>query len=320
MLTVLIATHNGAKTLPKALPAYCQLQAPAGGWKLVIVDNGSTDETKQIIHSFRDRLPLTYLFESARGKNAALNAGLASVEGDLIVLTDDDTLPRSDWLIEMRRAADSHPSFSVFAGTVVPSEEVIPGDWVPDWVLGPAFSITDPSWKPGPIGPEQVFGTNMAIRTEVFRSGYRFDVDLGPRGTDYPMGSETELTVRLANAGFKAWYCKEAIVEHVIRTFQMNRAWILRRAIRLGRGEFRIWIRYWNIEPRLWFGIPRYLIREIVVQALRVGGARLRGATAHEFERRWRLNYLRGQAIEARIVYHGLRTRSSLELRERKAG
>jgi glycosyltransferase involved in cell wall biosynthesis len=43
MVTVLLATYNGAETLPKALNAYCQLQAPTAGWKLVVVDNGSTD-------------------------------------------------------------------------------------------------------------------------------------------------------------------------------------------------------------------------------------------------------------------------------------
>jgi hypothetical protein len=43
MVTVLLATYNGAETLPKGLNAYCQLQAPRAGWKLVVVDNGSTD-------------------------------------------------------------------------------------------------------------------------------------------------------------------------------------------------------------------------------------------------------------------------------------
>ena len=68
----------------------------------------------------------------------------------------------------------------------------------------------------------------MAIRAEVFAAGYRFNVQLGPRGRNYPMGAETELTLRLANAGFTAWHCKQAVVEHIIRKFQLNRAWILR--------------------------------------------------------------------------------------------
>ncbi len=316
MLTVLIATHNGARTLPKVLDAYCQLQSPAGSWKLVIVDNASTDATKGIIHSFLDRLPLTYLFESSQGKNAALNTGLANVAGELVVLTDDDVLPRPDWLIEMRRAADSHPSFSIFGGTVIPRWEIVPEEWILGWVpLGAAFGITDPSWKEGPLGPEQVFGANMAIRAEILEAGYRFDVRIGPRGHDDPIGSETELTMRLAKAGFKAWHCKQAIVEHIIREFQMNRAWILRRAIRLGRGDYRIEVPYWRVKPRLWLGIPRYLIRQIVTQVLRVANARLRGDAAELFQEIWKFNYLRGQAIEARILYKEHSSPSPAQLR-----
>ena len=59
MVTVLLATYNRAETLPKGLNAYCQLQAPRAGWKLVVVDNGSTDGSKELVYSFMDRLPLT---------------------------------------------------------------------------------------------------------------------------------------------------------------------------------------------------------------------------------------------------------------------
>src|SRR5215471_5623735 len=103
MLTVLIATRNGAHTLPRCLAALGQLIAPVGGWKLIVVDNGSTDATREIVESFADRLPLTYLLEPRPGKNAALNAGLDHVEGDLVVFTDDDVLARPDWLVELRR-------------------------------------------------------------------------------------------------------------------------------------------------------------------------------------------------------------------------
>ena len=79
MLTILMATYNGSGTLPDVLCAYPALESPDGGWELVIVDNGSSDNTKDIIASFHQRLPLTYLFEPRRGKNVALNTGLESV-------------------------------------------------------------------------------------------------------------------------------------------------------------------------------------------------------------------------------------------------
>ncbi len=314
MLTVLIATYNGAKTLPKALDGYVQLQTPAGGWKLVIVDNGSTDRTKEIIHSFMDRLPLTYLFEPSKGKNAALNTGLPSVAGDLVVLTDDDTLPRPDWLTEMRRAADSHASFSIFAGTVVPCWEIAPEEWILELVpLAPVFGVTDPSWEEGPISPQLVFGGNAAIRTKVFEAGYKFNVRLGPRGHNYPMGSETELTLRLAEAGFKAWHCKQAVVEHIIQGFQLDRRWLFGRALRYGRGEYRLKFQHANVNCKFYLGIPTYLIKEIVRQGRYVGQAKLWGDAAEFFQDCWTFNYLLGQVIEARLIHKELRSgRSTL--------
>jgi glycosyltransferase involved in cell wall biosynthesis len=301
MLTVLIATYNGAQNLPKTLSAYCQIQAPIGGWKLVIVDNGSTDATREIIHSFMDRLPLTYLLELSRGKNAALNTGLASAEGDLVVLTDDDISPQFDWLKETRLAADSHASFSVFGGRVIPNWEIRPEKWILSWVkLGPVFAVTDPSWEEGPTSPGFVFGGNMAIRTAIFETGYRFNVDIGP-GRDCPMGSETELNLRLARAGFKARHSKQAVVEHFIPRFKLNRGWILDRAHKFGREQYRLVGVNERAKGKFYFGIPRPLIKTIVKECLLLRKATLGGDSAGMFQELWKFNYLLGQAREARL-------------------
>ena len=109
MLTVILATYNGAGTLTKTLAAMSRLTPPAGGWNLVVVDNGSTDDTAAVIERSKMELRLTYCFEPKRGKNAALNSGLRHLEGDLAVFTDDDVVPQEDWLVQLRAAADRQP-------------------------------------------------------------------------------------------------------------------------------------------------------------------------------------------------------------------
>src|SRR5208337_1912563 len=232
MLTVLMATRNRARILGDVLESYCHLEPPSSGWKLVIVDNGSTDHTPQVIASFANRLPLCSVCEPKLGKNNALNSGLGLVEGDLTVLTDDDAFPHTDWLVELRNAADTHLAHSVFGGVVVPRWELPPPNWT-QWVdPGPVYTLTDPSWKEGPIAPHLVFGPNMAVRTSVFQLGVRLDPSIGPRGSSYPMGSETELTLRLSRQGQQAWHVRGAVVEHLIREAQMKKAWVFQRAIR----------------------------------------------------------------------------------------
>jgi len=301
MLTVLMATHNGAETLPAVLDAYCKLHPPDGGWHLIVVDNGSTDSTKEIIASFRSRLPLTCISEPVLGKSVALNTGLLHATGDLVVLTDDDALPRPDWLVQIRLAADSQPSFSVFGGAILPQWEIPPEDWILKWC--PRLGITDPAWEEGPIAATRVYGGNMAVRAEAFQAGHRFDTSLGPGGRSYQMGEDTEFAQRLARAGFKAWHCKRAVVAHMILKNQMNKEWVLRRAIPSGRGEYRREFRGCPSSPKLLLGIPRYVIREILTQAIRFGRAKLSQDADTVFGERWRLHFLVGRAIEGRIIH-----------------
>ena len=303
MLTVLMATYQGAGTLPEVLKAYCKLDSPNDGWNLIIVDNGSTDSTKEIIASFRSRLPLTYVFEPTLGKSAALNTGLRGVTGDLVVMTDDDALPRPDWLVQMRLAADSQPSFSIFGGAIVPHWEIPPEDWIlkpPQYIL----SITDPSWEDGPTVAASVYGPNMAVRSEVIRAGYRFDASLGPVGPLYLMGEDTEFVQRLSKAGFRAWHCKRAVVAHMIRREQMKKKWMLRRAMRYGSAHYQSECRECSpSQPVLLLGIPRYMIREVLEQAIQVARAKLSQDAATVFKEHWQLYYLVGRALGGRILF-----------------
>jgi glycosyltransferase involved in cell wall biosynthesis len=302
MLTVLLATRNRAWILQVVLQAFCRLEQPAGGWKLVVVDNGSTDQTGDVLGSFANRLPLHGAFEPAAGKNLALNTGLALLEGDLTVLTDDDVFPDANWLVELRRAADAQPTYSMFGGAIVPRWEVPPPHWMQWTETAPVYTLTDPSWKAGPFASSLVFGPNMALRTSIFRSGTRFDPSIGPRDTSYPMGSETELLQRLERQGHTAWHVPSAIVEHFIRAEQLTKEWVLQRAIRYGRGKYRLSSR--TEVSGAGRSVPTRLLlnRRLLKEGLIIAAASILFRQETLFRGLWRFNYWRGQAAEARIL------------------
>lgn len=304
MLTVLLATRNQATILRQTLEAFCHLQEPASGWKLVIVDNGSTDETPAVLASFTNRLPLQAACEPTGGKNSALNTGLSFVEGDLTVFTDDDTFPHSGWLVELRKAADANAAYSMFGGAIAPRWEIPPPPWIQWLEQAPAYTLTDPEMKEGPIRPFLVFGPNMAIRSAVFQSGVRFEPSIGPRSTSYAMGSETELTTRLDEQGHKSWYVPSAVVEHFIRDYQLRQSWVMRRAVRYGRGRFRLdYMQVYRRYPS-WFGVPRTFFRQIFEQEKTIIKAWLRSDQQELFCATWRRNFLWGHVVEARLSDH----------------
>ncbi|MCP5367249.1 MAG: glycosyltransferase family 2 protein [Hyphomicrobiales bacterium] len=307
MITVLLATFNGARTLPATLQAMTRLRPPEGGWKLVVVDNNSRDDSRRIIEGFADRLPLTYAFEERRGKNAALNRGLDSVEGDLVVFTDDDTLPAEDWLCAFREAADGHPDHDVFAGRILPAWEAEPPAWVLDWVpLGVVYSLTAPDRAEGTVSGLFVWGPNMAVRAGIFAAGHRFDDRVGPDGSaTYPMGSETEFVLRLERQGSRCWFVAGSRVGHVIPAAYLDRAWILGRATRSGRGVARLEFDDAMAALPTLFGYPRYLVREILAAVAAYLRAAATGDGKARFQASWRIRYKRAYAREVRSLRAG---------------
>ena len=240
-VTVLFATRNRGIALPPVLDCLTRLTAPEGGWKLLIVDNGSTDDTSELLDAYLDRLPLTVLREPRAGKNRALNAALPHLEGELIVLTDDDVLPHADWLVRLRQAAREHPQASLFGGTVLPHWSRPRPAWLTEDAVPFSVLYAQQKRAAGACGCAEIFGPNMAVRRGVFEAGHRFSEAVGPDESRrlYAMGGETEFLRRVEAAGHSGWFVPEAVVGHIVRPEQLDEAWILQRAYRYGIGEGR---------------------------------------------------------------------------------
>jgi len=85
-ISVVIPTYNSASYLQEALESVSQQTVAVD--EIIVVDDGSTDETHQVIQSF----DVTYLYQKNAGAAAARNAGVAAVQGELIAFLDADDL------------------------------------------------------------------------------------------------------------------------------------------------------------------------------------------------------------------------------------
>ena len=301
MITVVFASFNGEDTLPRMLESFTHLIAPPGGWKILAIDNNSNDNTKRVIESYQSKLPITYLFEGKPGKNHALNAALQYLEGELAVFTDDDVLPEPDWLIRLYECVKRHPDSAIFGGAILPSWAEPPATWITEVVpLGVTFALTAPSLKEGEISPGLIWGPNMAIRSDIFARGHQFNTAVGPDGSNnYAMGSETEFNLRLAKLGYKSYFCPQARVRHIIHKHQMAREWILKRGFRCGRNMYMKQASDFPSSLSLLLGVPRWMIRKLLIQYAVAFRARLLNRPKEYFEAAWDIEYAKGYFFEA---------------------
>ena len=236
-LTVMLSTRNGMDVLPRVLDGYTKQVDVDFDWRIVVVDNNSTDGSPGIIRQFEPLLPLTALRETRPGKNKALNTGLGSMAGDAVIFTDDDAIPAPDFLVSWKRTLDQHPEYDLFGGRIEPLFEKPLPEWMMrsrfNWHI--LFAVRD--LEEGPMSEAEIYGPNMAVRSRVFESGLTFNENIGPNGSkNYPMGSETEFCRRAGAAGYKAWFARAPQVQHIVRPHQLTVEFWLQRSYRFGRG------------------------------------------------------------------------------------
>lgn len=268
MLTVMMATRNGAGWIAQCLDSFCSLEEPAGSYKLVIIDNASTDGTADIVRTYMDRLPIMLLFQPKPGKNRALNFGLDHIEGDLVVFTDDDIIAAPDWLVQWRWAADQFPESGIFGGSINPYWRKTPPEWLLE-IISPemVYALTGARHQDGAIEPGLIYGPNMMVRADIFAGGHRFDETVGPDGSaTYIMGSETAFTESMAARNIHCRFVSQPAVSHIIREGQVDPDWVAGRYSRYARLVARTFEKNYD-GPRL-FGAPRYLFRVILDHAI----------------------------------------------------
>src|SRR5271166_4436440 len=87
-VSVVICTRNRASQLAATLRSLTRLRHP-DPWELVIVDNGSNDETQDVIKNYEKSLLLKTVVEPQEGLGRARNRGWAMSQGDIVAFTDD---------------------------------------------------------------------------------------------------------------------------------------------------------------------------------------------------------------------------------------
>jgi len=260
MISVVFSTVNRASILEKTLHSIANVDCSPAEFEVIVVDNGSTDSTPQILRAFSSKIPLVSLHESRPGKNIALNRALDVCQGDIVVFCDDDVIVPSHWLTRFDTIAVTQPQFDVFGGGVYPIWPEVEFAVDPQKLDG--FEQHYAVHRIEVCGPYSAgvlpFGPNFAVRRTVFNAVPRFNEAIGPSRDNYIMGSETEFLRRVVAAGHQCFAVSGNDVGHQIRPEQLSLQWLEGRAFRAGRMQ-GVAARC-SDAPRIG-GVPRFLWR-----------------------------------------------------------
>lgn len=248
-ISVVICTFNRAESLCITLEHLAEADRAGLEVEVVVVDNNSTDSTRETAESFSDRIPIRYLFEpnQGHGKSDPLNRALEEGGfGEIVAFLDDDMSPERGWFQGVKAICDRYPDHDLFSGRsyVIWPTENVPG-WAKDLhVMQWGMSVMEDIREDRPIPPGfWPSGNHYWVRSRVFADGRRFS----------NLWSEAHFTLGLLDDGRRGVYGPEAAAGHRIQDPLLDPQVMRRRAVLCGRSRANSCLPYPRSVPRAKF-------------------------------------------------------------------
>ena len=310
-ITIILCTFNRCGSLAKALDSIAvQTVSDSCEWEVLVVDNNSNDQTRQVVEDFCTRFPrrCRYLFEPQRGKSYALNLGIRESRSDVLAFVDDDVTVDRMWLHKLTAQLESE-EWAGAGGRILPEWNGPQPRWLPvenRRALGPLAAF-DIGLSPGLL-TESPFGTNMAFRRCMFEKYGDFRTDLGPRPENEIRGEDTEFGDRLLAAGERLRYEPAAIVYHPVPPNRLRKDYFLRWWFDKGRTNIRQY--GLSLDVIRWWGVPRRFFVRIAIWILRWLTAI---QPQRRFDRKLQVWQLAGEIFESHSQFRGIATKRRAE-------
>jgi cellulose synthase/poly-beta-1,6-N-acetylglucosamine synthase-like glycosyltransferase len=257
--SVVVPVRNGASTIRGMLTALMPVVIALPGTEVIVVDNGSTDRTREIVADF----DVTLLHEAKRGPSAARNCGLRASKGEVVAHLDADTLPTRRWLQELV-APFANPRVMMTGGHTLTYRPETPAER-----YGAASGRSDPNTtvyrEIFPFVPSE----NLAVRREAALA-------VGGWAEDMIMGEDVDFSHRVQREyGCGIVYCPNAIVFHQNRSDDRG---LCAQAWGYGQGAAHVYRRYPEVvrwDALKTANVARVVVGRATSAALGVIGRRL---------------------------------------------
>lgn len=221
-ISVITPVLNAEDKISSFLEAVQQQSYPREEYEIIVIDNGSTDQTMQKVQSFED----VTLLERTDIQNpyAARNKGIIYSKSELLVLLDVNCTPLPHWLENgARRLQGSGVDLVGGQITFTFSEEETLGEWYDSLLF---VDMEDLIKRGGSCA-----GGNLFFKREVLDT-------IGPFPEGHRSGMDLYWTKKATNAGFNLVYEADAEVRYPARKLKP----LLKKVYRVGTGQPKVWL------------------------------------------------------------------------------
>jgi glycosyltransferase involved in cell wall biosynthesis len=237
-VSIIIPTYNRAPTLSETLASI--FNANFEGIEIIVVDNGSTDDTATICRQFKEigKIDVRYYYDPEPGLLTGRHLGASAATGEILCFLDDDVELSPSWLEGVRNAF-TDTEVQLATGPSLPKYETEPPEWLryfwsPFEKRGRTcfwLSLMDLGTEKFVIHPTNVWGLNFCIRKAAFIELGGFHPDNIPAHLQMFQGDgETGLAIKALEKGYKALYHPSIKVYHLIPAARLTYAYFQKRA------------------------------------------------------------------------------------------
>ncbi len=219
-VSVIAPVYNGQESISGLIESLLAQTYPEELLEIFIVDNGSFDQTPEIIQKY----PVQFLEEKERQSSyAARNLGLRHATGDIYAFIDADCQASEEWIFKGVTQLQSESADLVAGRVKFTFSDSKTHAEIYDAITHMQIDKI--------VAKDKVAVTaNLMTKAELFNT-------LGPFDDSVVSGSDHAWTQKATQHGFKLIYCAEAFVEHPAR----NLGELLKKRFRVGKGALRLW-------------------------------------------------------------------------------
>jgi glycosyltransferase involved in cell wall biosynthesis len=303
LISLLTCTYNRAADLAEYLASADRQVVSDVDYEIVVIDNGSTDDTPAVVEAFRksSRRAVTFAVEPTPGKSHALNLGLRLLKGSTYVIADDDFILPPDWVQNIANAFRRRPDMSFVGGKVLP----LWGGLAPRW-------LTQDHWSALALADygEREFIADYTKRICLLACAFRTEHVLEVGGYDTSLGvnrgriggtEDARILDRLWEAGRYGLYDPTVWFRHKVPASRMTKAYHRKWHMDHGRSYAMMMVPEIERSRARVADVPVHLIRQAFADIAECALALARSNTDSAFSHELKLRFAAG------FIYHRLR-------------